>query len=467
MSEVRRSTRQKRTRPSSFDHFKAPHPVDRKYRKDRTSLRMATQQMEDSRIWDMSGTINASNRNGSQNPQNVRPEVEPNTNIHEELDPSVRNMVTQSVEGVQQSLNTMVKETVAKEMTRVYEMISQINDSVRNLAAERQSSGCRPDSEYNHRPDRNVQSGSQPSVDTGNTRTRNTPQPIQPLGNWPIIENRRCRVEKFGVNFDGNQNKLSVEDFVFRIEHLQWSNQLSWAEVLRDFHLLVSGEAQEWYWLQLKSGKIGTWEQLKQALFSRYRTPKSYLEATRNLLDRKQQPGESVDGFFHSFNLLCSKIEHPISEFELVRIAKSNLKESLGRIVFPMFVSSIEQLRIACAEAERNFLRKDNRYVPPHSARLVRQVNEASIEVHRMNDDQNEQEIAAMGVMVTCWNCQKTGHVFKDCISTERHIFCYRCGKADTITPYCQNCKSGNGKRNVVKAGNQRSGEATANQIQQ
>lgn len=208
---------------------------------------------------------------------------------------------------------------------------------------------------------------------------------------------------------------------------------------------------------------------MRQALLTRYKTPRSYLEATRNLMDRKQHPGESVVSFFHAFNVLCSRIEQPIGEFELIKIAKSNLKESLGRLVFPMFVSSLEQLRVACIEAERNFGRKKIRYTAPPSLRTNRQFSEATIEISINPDEDQNLEIAALGGPITCWNCRKTGHMFIDCTATERNIFCYRCGKPDTITPFCPKCKSGNSKRNMVKAGDHRPTEnpAITNQSQQ
>lgn len=465
MSELGKVKKPKRKLPTSFDLNVSTVPIQRKYWRTRAGTRMANaNENNEPRFWDMSASINATNQQNETARASVVPPPHTDQETCEELDPAICQIVNQSVAGVQQNLNIMVKESVAKEMERVFTMIAQINEKLgiqatgTNLGSETSSTA----SSVNSQPVVNTQipnpqnpiQVSAPNI----PGVAPTSQSLHTMMGWPQAQAmvKSGRVEKFGVVFDGNQNKLSVDDFVFRVEHLQWSNQIPWNEVLRDFHLLVSGEAHEWYWLQVKGGKVPNWESLKQALFSRYKTPKSYLEATRNLIDRKQQPGESVDSFFHSFNLLCSRLEQPISEFELIKIAKSNVKESLGRLVFPMFVSTLEQLRIACIEAERNFYKRENRYVAPQPTRISRQVSETTIERENNREEEEDISVAAISSQITCWNCKKVGHMFIDCTSTERNIFCYRCGKPDTITPYCSNCKSGNGKRNMAKAGNHR-----------
>lgn len=58
-----------------------------------------------------------------------------------------------------------------------------------------------------------------------------------------------------------------------------------------------------------------------------------------------------------------------------------------------------------------------------------------------------------------CWNCRQNGHMFMDCPSTERTLFCYRCGEPEVKAPNCSNCKSKNYIRNEGTAWNRRSNE--------
>ncbi|KAI8116190.1 hypothetical protein CVS40_11702 [Lucilia cuprina] len=55
---------------------------------------------------------------------------------------------------------------------------------------------------------------------------------------------------------------------------------------------------------------------------------------------------------------------------------KKNLRENIGRIVYPMAVSSVEELRMSCLDAEKTFLKRDFRQQPSVANRYQRQINE-------------------------------------------------------------------------------------------
>lgn len=276
-------------------------------------------------------------------------------------------------------------------------------------------------------------------------------------------EINKFRVERFGLKFNGNPNHLAIEDFVVRLEHLQRQYSIPWSEILRDFHLLVSDTALEWYWLEVCGNNVLNWPALKHALLLQYRNPQTSFERIRELMERRQQVGEGLDSYFHALNKLRSRLEQPIAEYDFIKIAKKNLRGSIGRMVFAMDVSSVEQLRIACHEAERNFPKRDSRPIPP-SSRMQRNVNE----IYRPPEDyfvdnlpQENEEVAAVDSFI-CWNCGETGHTFMDCESEQRNIFCYRCGKPDVISPKCS-CRQGNLRKSDGKAGNRRTRDNTAN----
>ncbi|XP_011701018.1 PREDICTED: cellular nucleic acid-binding protein-like, partial [Wasmannia auropunctata] len=50
--------------------------------------------------------------------------------------------------------------------------------------------------------------------------------------------------------------------------------------------------------------------------------------------------------------------------------------------------------------------------------------------------------IAAGTSTTKCWNCQKIGHIAREC-GEERRIYCYRCGKSEVTVKTCPTC-SGN-----------------------
>lgn len=282
----------------------------------------------------------------------------------------------------------------------------------------------------------------------------------------------KIRVDKFGINFDGNIQRLTIEEFIFRLECLQAQYAIPWEEVLRDFRLLVSGPALEWFWHSQKTRYFQEWSQLKEALLCQYRTTKSAFEAMRDLVDRKQSVNETIDSYFHNMAQLRARLVQPISDLDMVNILKVNVRDSIKLIVYPMSISTVEMLRTECKEAERNFPRRDPRSMP--APRPIRQVNEVFLDDYDGFESEcqvnSSGEVAAIRFnnqkrpgQLVCWNCKEPGHVFMECPSTVRSLFCYRCGKPDTITPKCPVCQQGNHKRGVERSGELRPSENPGN----
>ncbi|KAI8115899.1 hypothetical protein CVS40_11952 [Lucilia cuprina] len=113
------------------------------------------------------------------------------------------------------------------------------------------------------------------------------------------------RIDKWGLIFDGNNLRMSVEDFIFRIERLQTQYEIPVEELERDFHLLLSGPAKDWYWLFVQTHFGVKWPGLKQALLSQYQTSRSNFEIMRDLVEKKilcPNLMSLVDQFFHAKN---------------------------------------------------------------------------------------------------------------------------------------------------------------------
>ncbi|XP_073841803.1 uncharacterized protein [Musca autumnalis] len=285
----------------------------------------------------------------------------------------------------------------------------------------------------------------------------------------PFDPKTSVRINKFGLKFDGSSTGLGVEEFVYRLEYFKKQYDIPWSEVIRDFPLLLSGRAESWYWLFQKTNKHHDWEHLKFSLLNQYQSSKSNFEIVTELVQRKQQPNETIDNFFHTMGQIRTKLVQPISDYDMIKILKRNIRENISRIVYPIPVSSVEHLRIECNEGEKIFLRRENRAVLPPN-RPIRQVNEVNVDFHecpydnyRMGNDIGEVDAIQMGrkpnANITCWNCNKPGHVFRDCDAAERALFCYKCGNPGTKTPKCSICQSGNRSRGVENKGGPRPAE--------
>jgi len=104
-------------------------------------------------------------------------------------------------------------------------------------------------------------------------------------------------VDRWNLSFGGEDDVHSVDDFVFHLEFLQRQHQCPWNEVLRNFHVLLSGRAKERYWVHVRQSRVDTCAQLRRAQMDRFRGHQTKHERMHELLQREQQPGESADDY--------------------------------------------------------------------------------------------------------------------------------------------------------------------------
>ena len=80
--------------------------------------------------------------------------------------------------------------------------------------------------------------------------------------------------------------------------------------------------------------------------------------------------------------------------------------------------------------------------VPDYSEQLSDDINDTE------NISEIRRHIAKESLI--CWNCDKPGHRFDDCVGP-RKIFCFGCGAKEIFKPMCPKCNpSGNRKRDVL-----------------
>ncbi|KAM8708108.1 hypothetical protein ACLKA7_015130 [Drosophila subpalustris] len=245
-----------------------------------------------------------------------------------------------------------------------------------------------------------------------------------------------------------------------------------WSDVIRDFHALVDGRARDWFWTHVRTATILDWPNLRYCLEQHFQSRKSSFEQEQDLRERKQRPGESIDDYLQEMISLRSRLPTPFSDHDLIKTIKINIRDGISRVIYPMAISNLEKLRDECHEAERwlatRWTKPAQPLLPPKVPR--HHVQEAYVPVTEPNaEEEEEQSVEALyrpregGGNLTCWNCSQAGHTFWDCESTERTIFCYKCGLAGTVFPKCTRCQQGNHRRSKTQAEESRSNPAGTN----
>lgn len=344
MFKAKRNRSRRSERENIFDKSRNT-PDPKRFAESKSTKKMAkAPSSTEQTMYDMSETITAASKDTGAIPK-------PRRNLDGDLANSIKSVVDKSVESMRGSIETSmrgaVRKSVQDELVSVNRAIANLSSLVSRLFDNnpvvrgdnmngqlRQTTNetrhvppppqrSRSNFDYTFPPPSyNIaaQNNAQPQISPPTNSHSNQPPSNQPnlQNNQPprfeqIFRSEKIRVERFGLRFDGNSNNLSVDDFIFRLEYLQTQYNMLWSEIIRDFHLLVTGPAGNWYWLWLNNNRTANWPELRHALLQQYKAPQSNFDVMHDLVDRKQLPGESIDTFFHHLNLLRSKLDHAVT----------------------------------------------------------------------------------------------------------------------------------------------------------
>uniref|UniRef100_A0A1B0GD97 Retrotransposon gag domain-containing protein n=1 Tax=Glossina morsitans morsitans TaxID=37546 RepID=A0A1B0GD97_GLOMM len=194
---------------------------------------------------------------------------------------------------------------------------------------------------------------------------------------------RKVDLNRWHLKFDGSGKGLTVESFIFRTERFRQQQHLSHEDLFAEFHCLMAGQANKWYW-QLMEDREGEstfdYFSLKAELLNQFKAADSDYELIREVVERKQQQSESFEDYYAEIHDLTFRLRRKIPEPELIKIMKSNVKPSLATLIFATKVGSVAELKAECKRAEK--LLKENRTRPRHVNEVGQEI-EASSEAYR------------------------------------------------------------------------------------
>ena len=256
-----------------------------------------------------------------------------------------------------------------------------------------------------------------------------------------IASNLTVRADKVGhvihnwkIRFTGDPKGMPVENFIYRVEALTRQTLGGNFELLCDhISTLFESKASDWFWRHHKSSRRIVWSELCDALREQYCDSRTDIDFREMIRDRKQKSGESFDSFYESIVDISDRLTTPLPENVLVEILRRNLLPEIQHELLNIEIKSVSQLREICRK--REFFIQD--VVKKHS--LSKHAFQRR-QVHEMFGDHSEssdEEISAISMV--CWNCQKSGHRYQDCLD-ERRVFCYGCGAPNTYKPTCPSC---------------------------
>lgn len=198
----------------------------------------------------------------------------------------------------------------------------------------------------------------------------------------------------------------------------------------------------KWYWRYHRHENDLDWASLSTALRDRYKGYYTDFDIMEDIHRRKQRNSETFDEFFNAISALTDRLKKSITECDLCAILVRNLRTEIRHELLHLDITTISRLRHEVKKHEK-FVKDMANYESRKSAK----VRVAEIDVED-NVEQDDTEVCAIRLEMRCWNCDKQGHNYMDCVEVRR-VFCYGCGAKDTYRPSCPKCSKKQG--NVMK----------------
>lgn len=257
-------------------------------------------------------------------------------------------------------------------------------------------------------------------------------------------------VSRWNLKYNGQS---SVNDFLERVEELRRSRGISKEQLLRSCPELFAGDALLWY----RTCNFSDWDDLVRQLRESFQ-PYDYEFALWDEIRRRTQGAqERVLNYVVAMENLFRKLSEVPPELTKLNIIRRNLLPFIQSRLATYEVSNIQHLIRLCRAVEetesrvqrfvppptnvRQLLEPELAYKKPSYHAAVLDVNSERMSSGFSDDPRADLLIDAINSnrTLTCWNCEGSGHGFRQC-QHSKTVFCYKCGKKEVTTKTCPRC---------------------------
>lgn len=259
----------------------------------------------------------------------------------------------------------------------------------------------------------------------------------------PVVQTDYKRIEsvrKWNFKFTGEPNSITVHNFLERVEELCKARGVSHRLLFDSAIDLFDGKALVWY--RSNKSRFSTWAELSDLLARHYQPPDYRSRLFRDIMDRTQGPNESIVDFMACITSMCERYGGLTSEAELDIILR-NLSP-FYTMQLPV-ITSLQQLEVECLALEVKKFRADSYKPPPKSRQNLVEPNFACMySEHEPSVSTSVCATVMQNNTFKCWNCENTGHLFRDC-SFPKRIRCFKCQHPGVTIRSCPKCSTQSG----------------------
>lgn len=134
---------------------------------------------------------------------------------------------------------------------------------------------------------------------------------------------------KWNISFDGSSKDIAVERFLFRVQYLASSFEITEEQLVKNLGFLLKGPAKEFYWVLVEKAQNLTWQQLRCAFINQYKDRRTDSDI-RHILDlRKQRFKENIQDFYNDLLAISLPLRTPLTDLETLDLMKRNMRAGL------------------------------------------------------------------------------------------------------------------------------------------
>lgn len=200
------------------------------------------------------------------------------------------------------------------------------------------------------------------------------------------------------------------------------------------------GPAKNWFLSHQK--ELSTWEEFSKQFEQMFTANESLAEFWKRMYNRVQQRDETVFSYFHDKMRMCRRLE--LGEIESKKMLCVGLKSrNLCTIIMSKACQSENELM---AEL-RNFVEVENERLERFGTAPIRTRNTYHPAFERKSNHPPKEKLEPVETSqpgkpkettIKCFNCQRFGHIARDCPQPRRPFKCTECGAEGHTKKYCR-----------------------------
>jgi hypothetical protein len=248
-------------------------------------------------------------------------------------------------------------------------------------------------------------------------------------------DNRSVLVAKWNVTFDGH-GTASLNAFLERVGELRVARGVSTSQLFRSAIDLFSGDALTWF--RSIRNDVRDWNDLVSRLKFAFLPPDYDERLNQEIEHRLQGELERPTLYVAAMRNLFGRLTVIPTEAEQLKRVVRNLQPRYAHHLIFRLPQTFDELAKNLSCLEESVVR-DRRFdlrslkEPPLEPDLAVRTPRRQERVHEFRAASTSRP------PLTCWNCSKTGHLFRDCSEPHRRR-CFKCHHPNVTVRNCPNC---------------------------